>query len=116
MAIFVGAVSIIGQLPHLPANASDDNIFGGITAILGAIAYRSAKQRRLQLKPDTRTRVATEAVALGVVCVPFLFAAPIQDGIVHHPWSAVVIPAWSIVAYAIVRFKRIEPQVTSLRQ
>ena len=80
--------------------------------ILGAIAYRSAKQRRLGLKRDAGWRRLMETALLILVFLPLPFAAVLQDGIIHHPWSSTLIPASSLVAYLVVRYKRIEPGLT----
>lgn len=114
VAMVVRAISCVGQLQHWP-NANDDDIFGGITAILGALAYRSAKQRQLGLKYDAFWRRIVEIVLLALVCLPIPFAAVVTDGIVHRPWSGIIIPVWSIVAYLIVRYRKFTPPVPSLK-
>lgn len=112
--MFVGAVSAIGQFRHWP-NINDDNVFGGITAIFGALAYRSAKQTRLGLKEATTWRRAVELTLLALVCVPIIFAVTEPDGVVHRPWSAFLIPLWTGVAYFVICRKKIEPAVPTIR-
>jgi hypothetical protein len=93
----IGVISLIGQLHNWP-NVDDEPFFGGATMILGAIAYRSAKQRRLGLKQDTVRRRLLEISLLILVFLPIPFAAVLPNGIVHHPWSSLLIPVWSLVA------------------
>lgn len=113
VAMVIGAISLLGQLSHWPS-VNDDNIFGGVTAILGAMAYRSAKQRRLGLNRDATWRRIAEVALLALVCLPVPFAIVTVDGVVHNPWSSIVVPAWSIIAYLIVRYRRVRGQVHSL--
>jgi hypothetical protein len=113
VAMVMGGLSILTDFRDWP-NMNDDRIFGGLTAILGAAAYRSAKQRRLGLKPDTGRRQLVEIALLILVFVPTIFAVTIPSGVVLNPWSSVIIPAWSLIAYLIVRFTRIRPTGMSL--
>ena len=70
VAMIVGAISALGQLSHLSSGVNMDNVVGGITAILGALAYRSAKEQRLALKPASMMRQRVEIVLLSMVCLP----------------------------------------------
>jgi hypothetical protein len=107
--IVVSAISLLGQLRYWP-NLSDDSFFGGITMILGALAYRLAKQRRLGLSQDSAWRRAAEIVLLLLVFIPTVLEATVRDGIIHNPLASVVIPAGSLLAYLIVRYKNVEPR------
>jgi len=109
----IGAISAIGQLQHWP-NVNDDNVFGGITAVFGALAYRSAKQIRLGMKEATTLRRGMELTLLLLVCIPTVLAISEPDGVVHRPWSALLIPIWTGVAYTVIRRKKIEPEVQTI--
>ena len=91
---------------------NDDNFIGGLTTVLGALAYRSAKNTRLGLKEASAWRSRVEFTLLLVVCLPFVFSITETDGVVHRPWAALVIPIWTIIAYAVIRRKKIESTVT----
>jgi hypothetical protein len=83
-----------------------DNIVGGTTAILGAVAYRLAKERRLGLKPDSGMLRSIETALLALV-----FAAPVVQTVlgadfVTRPWSNLLIPVWTLIAYLFVRLKK----------
>ena len=105
----IGVISFISQIRHWP-NVSDDELLGGITMVLGALAYRLAKQRRLGLAPDTRWKPIVEIVLLLLVFVPTFLEARVQDGIIHNPLGSYVIPIWSVAAYLTVRYRRVQPR------
>jgi hypothetical protein len=56
-----------------------------------------------------------ESIFLALVCVPIPFAVTELDGVIHHPWSAFLIPLWTGVAYFIIRRKKIEQAVPTIR-
>ena len=74
--------------------------------ILGAAAYRLAKQRRLGLQPSSSSRQVVELVLLVLVFVPTLIEAFVRDGILHTPLASVVIPIASVTAYLVVRHRK----------
>jgi hypothetical protein len=95
VAIVVGAFSVFSGL-HSQAL---DNLLSGITTILGALAYRSAKRRRLALSADTRLRRGVEITLLVVVWgASLVLSLKGVDAIVTHPWSRILVPVWSTVA------------------
>ena len=111
VAMGMGAVSFLGQLEHWP-NVNSDNMVGGITAILGAMAYISAKQRRLGLKEDSRWRRAGEIALITLTLVPVPLAAAMPDGIVRQPMMSIIVPLWTLIAYLVVRNKRPDQPVS----
>ena len=71
----------------------------GLFMILGALAYRSAKQRKLKLVENTKKRKLLEFLALILIAV-LIFIGPdilqlIQDGDITN----LVVFVWTIVAY-----------------
>jgi len=73
--------------------------------ILGALAYRSAKRRMLGQVAPTITRKVAEAVAM-VLIVAVLLSLDDLRTLVTQPAYYVIIPAWAIVAYLFVGFRR----------
>ncbi len=76
--------------------------------IFGALAYRSAKKRMLgQVAATTRRRIA-EGIALTLIVMTLWFQ---RSAILYATDNApyLVIPVWSILAYAFVGFRA--PQV-----
>ena len=70
-AIVLGVLSIIAgiaariQAPETQVGIG--NFEGGVGMLLGAIAYRSAKKRRLGLKPDARRSLVLELICIGLI-------------------------------------------------
>jgi hypothetical protein len=114
VAMVVGGLSSLGELRHWP-NASDEVIIAGVTACCGALAYRSAKQRRLGLSANSLSRKISERLLVGVALLPVPLAAFLPEGILLRPWSAVVIPIWTVTAYVFVHRAKIEPPVLTLK-
>lgn len=115
VAIVIGAISIVSQLSHLSTWVHMDNIVGGITTILGAVAYRLAKQRRLGLKPDSGMRRSVEVVLLALVFLTPVVQTLMGVDFVTRPWSNLLIPVWTLIAYLFVRLKKATTPVPSIR-
>lgn len=96
-AVIAGAFSILGGLGSRPLYV--EGIVAGGTIILAALAYRSAKRRKLGLREDTKLRRILEILALVVVVAPFvtIFVGP--DALTRHAMSGLVVPVWSLAAY-----------------
>ena len=81
-----------------PINTLDDSL-PGLCMILGALAYKSAKQRKLKLVENIKWRKLLEFLAM-VLIVALILLGPnipqlIQDGDITN----LVILVWAIVAY-----------------
>lgn len=116
--MFVGVFSIVGGL--LPGRPSGlDTVAGGITMILGAIAYRSAKRRRLGLKTDSGLRRGYEVGLLLLVVLPIVpLALKGVDFIANNPVSGIFVPLLSVAAYVWICKRKIavaETGVLSIR-
>ena len=79
-------------------------MIAGFVIVLGAVAYRSAKKRRLGEVKSTTTRQVFEIVLLAALCAAILAQKNLSQLIVTDPVTNVVIPVWVIVAYAVVAF------------
>ena len=116
VAMFVGFFSIVGGLQsHPPAF---DGVVGGVTMILGALAYRSAKRRRLGLKPDSALRRGVEISLLVIVFLPIVVLGLKGLGVVaNHPVSGIFVPLWSVTAYLWVCNRKVvaETGIPSIR-
>ncbi len=72
--------------------------------IFGAFAYRSAKQRSLGLKPDTRWTLTMEFLLLfAILCTVSVLAFKGLEVWADNPISGIVVPIWSLIAYCLVR-------------
>lgn len=74
---------------------------------LGALAYRSAKRRRVGLKKDSTFRRAVGLWLLAIVGVPIiLLVSKGLDVLAIHPISGIVVPVWTVLAYLGVAQKK----------
>jgi len=72
--------------------------------ILGALAYRSAKKRKLGEVKSTLTRQLVEVALLLGICVVVLGQNNLKTLIATDPVPNFVIPLWAIIAYLIAAF------------
>ncbi len=72
--------------------------------ILGALAYRSAKKRKLGEAKSTLTRQLIEIALVVLICLAVLAQKDLIYLIATDPVPNVIIPLWAIVAYLIVVF------------
>lgn len=77
-------------------------IMPGIIIILGALACRSAKKRKLGEVKSSKTRKITEGVAIAIIVYIVLSQKNIFDKIYDHPLYFSIIPVWAIIAYFLV--------------
>lgn len=76
---------------------------GGIAAILGAYAYRSAKERKLGLAKTNAKSIVVEGLGLCVAVLLLLLGITVaQKAAFETPIGLVVIPLWTIAAYLAI--------------
>ncbi|HEY4507868.1 MAG TPA: hypothetical protein VJJ47_03280 [Candidatus Paceibacterota bacterium] len=97
--LVVGVFMVVGSLTNPNSTTILDDSSPGLFIILGALAYRSAKQRKLKLVENTKWRKLLEFLAT-VLIVALILLGPnipqlIQDGDITN----LVIFAWAMVAY-----------------
>lgn len=94
----VGVLTMVGSL----TNPSPTTILGdslpGLFMILGALAYKSAKQRKLKLVENTKRRKLLEFLALILIAVLILVGPNIPQLIQDGDITNLVIFVWAIVA------------------
>jgi hypothetical protein len=111
IAFVVAAASILGGVRGFPY--SMDNLFGGMTALAGIVAYRSAKKRRLGLKQGSTLPRRIEIWLLVLTCLPPLLHVPGGiDALATNPISCIFVPIWSVIAYVWVQTRK-EPKNTA---
>ena len=86
--------------PHV----SDNLLIGGAVMLLGALAYRSAKMRKLGEAKSTLTRQFWEIGLLVLTCVVILAQNNLKYLIATDPVPNVLVPVWAIVAYLVIAF------------
>ena len=108
IAFLFGCLSVIAGLSGLaqavdnPQVAGGNTLIGGVVMILGVLAYRSAKKRKLGEAKSTLTRKFLEIASLLLICIVILAQNNLRDLITTDPVPNAVIPIWAIVAYLII--------------
>ena len=77
----------------------------GPVIILGALAYRSAKKRKLGEVNNSTLRKVLEALALIMIAAAILLQRDLKNLIATDPVPNLIIPLWAIIAYTVIAFK-----------
>ena len=89
---------------------SIDNFFGGAWIVLGVLAYKSAKKRKLGLVKNSIVRQTLE-LAVFFILIGDIFLQVLGGGaernMVNDPFNFLFIPAWVIIAYCFIVFRKI---------
>ena len=97
--LVVGVLMLIGSVTNPSSMTTIDDSLPGLCMILGALAYRSAKQRKLKLVQNTRNRKVFEFLALILIAVLILIGPDILQMIQDGDIITLVILVWAILAY-----------------
>jgi hypothetical protein len=84
---------------------SPSGLVAGPVIILGALAYRSAKKRKLGEVNNTPLRKGLEVLALIMIAAAILLQKDLKNLIATDPVPNIIIPLWAIIAYAVIAFK-----------
>ena len=74
---------------------------GGLIMISGALAYRSAKKRRLQQVISSYWRIACEVLAMLLIIFLVFGQRDHVTHIINEPVPFLIIPLWAINAYIV---------------
>ena len=107
-ALIIGGLGIIAGISNVASRVPDsgDTAISGAVAVLGALAYRSLKRRRLGVKPDTGARKGMETAFLVAALLLIILQKGFLDRLNRNPFVNLIVPAWAIIAYAAVFFRR----------
>ncbi|MAZ40872.1 hypothetical protein CL654_02045 [bacterium] len=100
VALVVGVLAIVAGLAE-----PSSTMFAGIYIVLGSLAYRSLKKRKLGMVQDSKIRLILEVVGILAIILLILMQNNLQANIVNDPFPNIVIPLWVIVAYLVVYFR-----------
>ena len=83
---------------------SQVSVISGLYMVIGTYAYRSAKRRKLEIKPNDYLRRGIEVLGIAfVACHPFWALTPVT--LLRDPFPLVV-GLWVLVAYIVVNLRR----------
>lgn len=107
VALILGFLSFAGSVAN-PSNSS--GFVAGPVIILGALAYRSAKKRKLSEVSNTALRKVLELLALIAIAAAILLQNDLKNLIVTDPVTNLIIPLWAIIAYVVIASKAMQSE------
>jgi predicted membrane channel-forming protein YqfA (hemolysin III family) len=99
IVLMIGVLTMISALIYPSPTAVTADSFPGLFMILGALAYRSAKKRKLKPIENTRKRRMLEFLALALMAVIILLDPDILQRTHDGAITNLIILVWAIVAY-----------------
>src|SRR5262245_21613269 len=109
VALLLGCLSVISGIVNVASVPTSTTsapkggvLIAGLVMILGALAYRSAKKRKLGEAKSTLTRQAIEAALLLLICLLILAQNNLKHLIITDPVPNLIIPLWAILAYLVI--------------
>ena len=110
---------VLGILLFASVSTNPNGLVTGSIIILGALAYRSAKKRKLGDVNTTLLRKGLEISALIIIAAAVLLQNDLKTLIASDPVPNFIIPLWAIVAYAVISLKTkdiTQKQLRNIRQ
>jgi TRAP-type C4-dicarboxylate transport system permease large subunit len=110
LAIILGLIMIatIGTQPQ------SSTPIAGVVTLLGALAYRSCKRRRLCEVRSRQLRKGLEILALVAAVLIIVLQTNLKERLYFEPVSNILPIIWVLVAYAFATLRRYPaPQVES---
>ncbi len=106
IALVIGALLIASGAANLsPA------LISGLTIVLGALAYRSAKKRKLADVSNSALRLTIEIVGVVLSILIVFLQKDLKHLITSDPVPNLLIPLWVLIAYLVVSLKKNKPNV-----
>ena len=102
IALIFGVLSVLSGL----AQPSPTSLIIGVVIILGALAYRSAKKRKLKDVKTSWLRYSLEIFAILVAMSAVLLQKNLANLIETDPASNLIIPLWVLVAYIAIQLQK----------
>lgn len=100
VALVIGSIAIIAGL-----SSPSSTMFVGTSAIISALAYRSAKKRNLGLVQSSSARKAIEIAGLGFMILLLITQKNYSDLLYVDPVPYLIVPLWGLIAYFVMFFK-----------
>jgi len=91
---FLSGVNLLSQ----QTSSSLESLIIGPVVILGALAYKSIKKRKLNLVPSSKVRLILEIIAITLVLMSFLLRNDIKEFMAENPVNF-LIWLWSFIPY-----------------
>lgn len=111
VALIIGVLAFLGSVAQLANGNTLSDPLTGLLIILGALAYKSLKKRKLGIVKSSVFRQGFEGAALGIIVLLVVLQNNLQTRIINDPVTNIVVPLWSFVAYLIVFNKQSEVEI-----
>ena len=103
IALILGILLFVGSVGQISTgHSAHTSPLTGIVMILGSLAYKSLKKRRLGLVKSVNLRQIFEIVALVLIVAIVILQKDLKTQIASEPVQNFVIPLWSLIAYGII--------------
>jgi len=112
IAMIIGILSFLGSIAQISSGNPQPSPLAGEVMILGSLAYRSLKKRRLVLVESTKLRQLFEIIALVLIVALVVLQKDFKIQLAYHPVPNFIIPVWSLIAYGIIFFKKPSSEFT----
>tara|TARA_R110002110_G_scaffold184112_1_gene390798 strand:- start:163 stop:531 length:369 start_codon:yes stop_codon:yes gene_type:complete len=99
VAMILGVLSLLSGITN-----PGPILISGIVILLGAIAYRSAKNRKLGRVRSTKLRMGLEISAIVGAVLIVVLQSDFLMSLERDPANNLIIPLWVVVAYTAVFF------------
>ena len=88
------------------SNPKSGQLLMAFVTLFGALAYRSAKKRRLGEVKNTAMRVAIECVFIVLIVLAVVMQNDLQTQLAEHPAVSGLPLAWALIAYVVAIWPR----------
>ena len=102
IALVVGILAALAGLAQAASGKGISTFNAGVVMMLGSLAYRSAKMRKLGIAKTTSGRLVVEWLALAVILAVVLLQKDLFQLMYEDPVPNLIIPLWVLVAYFVV--------------
>jgi len=101
LGIVAGFLIFASAVGQFQTGGSSEGITSGVAVILGALAYKSAKKRRIYVAEPSILRMGFEAVAILLVALSLLLRNDIERFIAEEPVH-LLYWLWALIPYFIM--------------
>jgi hypothetical protein len=106
IALILGIIFLVSSISQIAIGKARADPLVGEVMILGSLAYRSLKKRRLGIVKSTYYRKVFETLALILILALVILQRDFKMRLINDPLANFLIPFWAFIAYGIFFFKK----------
>jgi hypothetical protein len=107
-AIVLGIIGFVSGI-----KPPSEMLIAGPIIVLGALAYRSCKKRKLGEVTNSWLRVVLELAAMLAIVIASVLKNDLKDLMISDPVPNLIIPLVVVLAYVFISLKRYPPVVAT---